>query len=273
LLSHGREAVLQYIHGGINRSTERWGALGIRWGISTGVNGVCRDDGYIVVSLEYLRCFKRVSRQSDSYLCGTFRYLYWHGFDCKRCLLSFTSIMSKIQLIDDNEEILKIVHKHWFALLREIVLFSVTGLAPIIVVMLFNMVPIDSFVTMPGNSIALGFAFVFVWLVFVLPFVFVVWTDHYLDSLVLTTNRVIEVEQRGLFSREVSSFRLDRVQDVTTEISGLIPTFMNFGTVHIQTAGETRQFIAKYVPNPRAVKLAILQEHNRALDRKRVDGV
>ena len=168
--------------------------------------------------------------------------------------------MSRFELLDQDEEILFIVHKHWFALLGEIVVFSFAGLAPLLLVVLMNNVPADFLAVVPGNATLLAIALAFLWLTFVLPFVFVVWTDHYLDSLILTTRRVIDIEQRGLFSREVSSFRLDRVQDITTEVHGLIPTFLNFGNVHIQTAGETRQFIAKFIPDPHAVKTAIMRE-------------
>ena len=171
--------------------------------------------------------------------------------------------MSTLELLDQDEEILFIVHKHWFALMGEIVLFTLAGLAPLVVVLLIGVVPADLLAIVPGNATLLAIALAFLWLTFVLPFVFVVWTDHYLDSLILTTKRVIDIEQKGLFSREVSSFRLDRVQDITTEVNGLIPTMLNFGNVHIQTAGETRQFIARFIPAPDEVKTRILREQNR----------
>ena len=176
--------------------------------------------------------------------------------------------MKILELIDNDEEILFTVHKHWFALLGKIVMFVVSALAPIAFVILFNVVPTETLFSVPGNQTALSIAFIFIWLTFVLPFVFVVWTDHYLDSLVLTTNRIIEVEQKGLFAREVSSFRLDRVQDITTEITGVIPTMLNFGNLQIQTAGESKEFKAKYIPDPRGVKLKILREHDEAVERK-----
>ena len=140
-------------------------------------------------------------------------------------------------VLTNDEEIVFVVHKHWFALLGKIILSGLVAFVPILIITMLATLPGEKASFIPGNMFALSAAFIFIWFLYVLPFVFVVWTDHYLDNLILTTHRVIEVEQKGLFSREVSSFRLDRVQDVTTEVSGILPTMFNFGDVHVQTAG------------------------------------
>lgn len=80
----------------------------------------------------------------------------------------------------------------------------------------------------------------------------------------MTNKRIIDAEQRGLFSREVSEFKLYRVQDVTIEIKGVLPTFLNYGNVYIQTAGEAKEFVFKQIPNPRQAKDLIIKLHSQA---------
>ena len=58
----------------------------------------------------------------------------------------------------------------------------------------------------------------------------------------LTDQRVIAVEQIGLFSQSVAEFELSRIQDVIVDVSGILSTMMNFGTIKISTAGEHPDF-------------------------------
>lgn len=59
------------------------------------------------------------------------------------------------------------------------------------------------------------------------------------STYVLTNQRIIRVDQNGLFNRHISEVEINRIQEVSTEISGPIKTLFNFGTVKIQTASST----------------------------------
>jgi membrane protein YdbS with pleckstrin-like domain len=84
------------------------------------------------------------------------------------------------------------------------------------------------------------------------------YVDYYLDVWVVTNDRVLSVQQNGLFSRTVSELDLGRVQDVTSEISGVIPSMFNFGNVYIQTAGERERFVLEQVPGADEVRKQLL---------------
>lgn len=94
---------------------------------------------------------------------------------------------------------------------------------------------------------------------------FVMWTNYYLDVWVITNHRVVDIEQFSLFSRDVSEFRLDRIQDITIEVKGLIPTILNFGNLHVQTAGMMRELMIRDVHDPYSTKNRIIKEHDRAV--------
>ena len=75
----------------------------------------------------------------------------------------------------------------------------------------------------------------------------------------VTNERVINVDQRRLFSRRVSEVRLAQVQDITSEVEGFLHTFFKFGDINLQTAAESGKFTFKNIPNPDNVRETILK--------------
>lgn len=92
---------------------------------------------------------------------------------------------------------------------------------------------------------------------------FIILADFFLDVWVLTDQRVIAIEQRGLFARTVSEFDLSRIQDVTIEVHGIIPTMFNYGNLMVRTASEHENFIFKQVWRPAMVKDALIHASRR----------
>ncbi len=82
--------------------------------------------------------------------------------------------------------------------------------------------------------------------------------EYYLDLWVVTDHKIHNVEQKNLFSRTVSELDLASVQDVTSEIKGVIPTLLDYGDVHVQTAAEKERFSFEQVPHPEKVRAALL---------------
>lgn len=96
------------------------------------------------------------------------------------------------------------------------------------------------------------------WLLVALLVGFSFWIDWHLDCLIVTTERVININQEGLFRHEVSEFRLERVQDVTIEIPHFLATVLGYGNLTIQTAGEIN-FSIKEIPRLKEAKDMILK--------------
>lgn len=94
---------------------------------------------------------------------------------------------------------------------------------------------------------------------FVLAVLLSMFSDYYLDTWIVTNNRVINIEQRGLFSRVISELHLNQVQDVTAETHGFLQTVLSYGDVYIQTAGARERFIFKTINDPEKVKQKIAQ--------------
>lgn len=83
---------------------------------------------------------------------------------------------------------------------------------------------------------------------------FMILTDFYLDVWILTDKRVITVEQNGIFSRTISEFELSKIQDVTVEVRGIIPTMLDYGDLKVSTASEREGFVFRQIGRPNEVK-------------------
>ncbi len=157
--------------------------------------------------------------------------------------------------IRDREVIIKIIHRHWFNIFKQ---FVPVILLALVLFAIFNFLP-SYFSIFQGETFAKLIAFgesLFIVLIWV--FAFFTWIDYYFDIWVITSEKVINIEQKALFMRSLSELKFERIQDVTVEVKGLIPTLLNYGDVFIQTAGETERFIFRQVANPYKIKDLIM---------------
>ncbi len=106
----------------------------------------------------------------------------------------------------------------------------------------------------------------FLWLIF-----FVLWIDYYFDAWIITDRRIVDIEQQGLFRRNVSELEHSKIQDVTTEIHGILPTILKYGFVYVQTAGKKGRFVFKEVPHPMFVRKLIVGLQKRISREKEVE--
>ncbi len=157
--------------------------------------------------------------------------------------------------LGEGEQIAFIVRRHWYHIALEgaihifILLMAIAGTIVAVAALSGNTYGISV-----QQGLALGVYFLaFLGLILWMKF-FSAWTHHWLDAWVVTNKRVIDIEQHGFFRRDVSSYPLDRIQDVTFNVSGLIAMWLKFGDVRVQTASITDTLVMKQVPFPADVK-------------------
>src|SRR3990172_10632327 len=101
----------------------------------------------------------------------------------------------------NGEEIIQVVHRHWFNILEQMfliffMLFALIGSA-IYLPLLF---PVFSASSMNGLLAFIENIFaMFIWIFF-----FMIWIDYYFDVWIITNLRIVNIEQKGLFNRMVS---------------------------------------------------------------------
>lgn len=61
------------------------------------------------------------------------------------------------------------------------------------------------------------------------------WISWYFSVFIVTDQRMIQITQKGLFSRSVVDMGLSQIQMVNYEVSGLQETLLGFGTITMQT--------------------------------------
>lgn len=98
------------------------------------------------------------------------------------------------------------------------------------------------------------------WYLFVLGFAFYKFIVWYFNVYLLTSERIIDIEFKGILSTETAYANLNKIQDVTPRIIGFGGTFFHYGSVLIQTAGEKNEFEFEKVERPDDVADAILDE-------------
>ena len=106
---------------------------------------------------------------------------------------------------------------------------------------------------------------------FIILFFFNSFIDYYLDVWIVTDQRIINIEQRGMFNREIAEHDLDKIQDVSGMQQGFFQTLFSYGDVHVQTAGEIQRFIFRQVDNPFNVVRELnklIQKHEQDFDNR-----
>ena len=142
-----------------------------------------------------------------------------------------------------NEKILMILHRHWIVILGRFL----GGVLLLLLPAIFSVVAAVFGVNLALASPYLEF-FGVVYLMIIMAALFMFWMDYYLDVWIITSERIVDIEQKSLFHREVSEFMLDKVQDITVEVPDMMATFLKYGNLIIQTAGE-KSFAVRQVPH------------------------
>lgn len=92
------------------------------------------------------------------------------------------------------------------------------------------------------------------------------WIDDEFDSFILTNERLIEVEQVGLFKITVSETSLDLIQNTQGQSQGLLGSLFNIGDLQVQTAAKGILLIER-VHKPGELAQIILEERERFMGR------
>lgn len=157
---------------------------------------------------------------------------------------------------DHDEKIIFEVRKHWIVFWAEAFTLALIALAPLGLASLFTAEYWNGAFSYTGMMSLFVFVYA-LWLLLCWTIVFVLWTNYYLDVWIITNKKVLNVEQHGLFKREVVVLHLDKIQDITYMVDGFVATTLNFGNIKVTTAGREAEFVFKGVPHPALVQAKI----------------
>lgn len=161
-----------------------------------------------------------------------------------------------------KEKVVLILRRHWFVLAVKIAGFAL--LAALILGGYFaarRLIPdFSDLIFYPVINLVLAGVLLLLWGKF-----YLMWLDYYLDIWIVTDERIINIEQEGLWNRVASELKIYRIQDVTVEIRGFDETTFDYGNVLVQSAAEKARFTFEQVPHPGEVKRVVVDLHDEYL--------
>src|SRR4051812_6721525 len=107
-------------------------------------------------------------------------------------------------ILEEGERIILEIRKHWLVFISEAFIIFISALAPAIMLVF---VVRAGLIHIPEVSARFSNLFFFVyslWLLVLWMVLFLFWTDYYLDVWLVTDRRIIAIDQKGLFNRQVS---------------------------------------------------------------------
>ena len=129
----------------------------------------------------------------------------------------------------------------------------------ITILMLFAPAVLSSFPILdflPGNYRLVS---VLGWYLITTAYVLENFLTWFFNVNIVTDERIIDIDFYNLIYKEVSDANIDKIQDVTYKMGGVVRTIFNYGDVIIQTASELPNFDFLAVPKPDRVA-KILQD-------------
>ena len=156
--------------------------------------------------------------------------------------------------LEEDEALVRIVHKHWFLGIKELFWPAV------------SLVAAWGFYAMARYPTILYAASIwsvigFVW--FLRNFY-----DYYLDAWIITDQGIIDVEWQGWFHRKSSRVLFSDIQGVSYEIEGVVGTLLQFGTISVEKISTGDAVSLECVKRPRSVEKTILKQMEKYLHSK-----
>jgi hypothetical protein len=97
---------------------------------------------------------------------------------------------------------------------------------------------------------------------------FLLW---FFNVYIITDERIIDVDFLSMIYKNISTAKIENIEDVTKQTSGIMASLFDHGTILIQTAATKNEFEFEHVPHPaRVVKL--LNELVIEEEREKIEG-
>lgn len=168
----------------------------------------------------------------------------------------------KFETQESQEKILLLLRKHPITNLSWILIAGLMVLAPL----MLTVVPLLAFFPMRFQLVTVVF-----WYLMTFGFVVEQFLSWYFNVYVITDERIIDFDFYSLVYKRVSEAKIDKIEDVTFQMTGVMRSLFNYGTVYIQTAGESREFEFDDTPQPQKV-VKFLNEMVLEEEREKIEG-
>lgn len=194
-----------------------------------------------------------IIQDPDGVTPGIFKSFYSFGYKPKGI---------KFETQDDGEHVVLFLRKHPITNLKWLIIAFVMFVFPSVLSLL------------PGvNSVPIQYQLIglLTWYMITLTFALQSFMRWFFDVLIVTDERIIDVDYYDLVHKEITDANLDRIQDVTYRVGGLAKTLIDYGDVLVQTASEIPNIDFIAVPKP-ALVVKILQNLRTEEEQEKIEG-
>jgi len=163
-----------------------------------------------------------------------------------KCLTAFVPKPKKLSLdvLAKDEHIILLLRQHPVTQFR--VLFIVIFM--IFLPLLFSGAGIFDF--LPGMY---RFASVIGWYMLTTGLVIESFLKWFYRVYIITDERIIDVDFLSMIYKDVSTTKIDKIEDVTSKSTGFLASMIDYGTIIIQTAATKQELQFESVPHPSKV--------------------
>ncbi len=158
--------------------------------------------------------------------------------------------------LEPSEHVIRVVRRHWIDLFPVVVSSALLFLSVPVIVYVYARSAYK--VQLPLEFMGLALIIILILAGAILGLGLFVYRQNY---LILTNMHLIQVEQRGIFDRQVSQLSLARLQDVSGKRFGILATLLDYGNMEVQSAGEHEKFIFRNAASPQELADDCLQAH------------
>lgn len=158
---------------------------------------------------------------------------------------------------EHGEKIILLLRAHIITLVPTLIVIIALALIALLVPPLFSLIGVDL-----EDSLSLGQTTLvtFFWYLFVFGFAFYRFIFWYFNVYLITNERIVDFDFRGLLHKETSYAKLNQIQDVSPKMIGFFGTFFHYGNIFIQTAASRPEFEFHHVSRPNEVAHEILEQ-------------
>lgn len=163
---------------------------------------------------------------------------------------------------ESKEKVVLLLRQHPITNIKWVLIAMLMILAPLVL----GVFPILSFLPSDFQFIA-----VLIWYLVTTAFVIQSFLTWFFNVYIVTDERIVDIDFYNLVYKEVSDANIEKIQDVTYKMGGVVRTLFNYGDVLIQTASEVPNFEFLAVPKPDKVA-KILQDLRIEEEQEKLEG-
>lgn len=158
---------------------------------------------------------------------------------------------------EKGERIVLLLRAHIATLIPVVLQIFFIAILPFFIVPMLSFIRINILEALSQGQI---FWMIVAWYLFVFGFSLYKFIFWYFNVYLVTNERIVDFDFRGILHKEASYTNLSQIQDVTPKVVGFFGTFFHYGNVFIQTAGTNPEFEFSDVENPDKVARVILEQ-------------